>query len=188
MRGETEIPTNLKENERYCRIADGWHIQVSQFTTKNSSDRAIIASTIEEKRENITSKVHTRTRRFSSIPYWQATWYCILQSNLPVVWYRRRRRRANRSWTWAVANDHAKKTEKNATSSKATRWNNALRQQVPGGNWTILCHQWICDGRKQFSSSTWTNTQGQEILKIQDYKQALLDDNIKNWASERNWK
>ena len=54
---------------RYCRIADGWHVQVSPTRYFHRQNQCRLDSWGED--EEIT-KVLSTTRRFSSRPYWQA--------------------------------------------------------------------------------------------------------------------
>ena len=54
----------------YCRIADWWHVQVSHFLADMSSNRAIIAWTVEERRKKLPFSAYFRQRNFSSEPCW----------------------------------------------------------------------------------------------------------------------
>ena len=145
--------------------------------------------------EITTAKEHTRTRRFSSRPCWQAT--MCLQFNLPVVWYRKYtekigRRRKTRSRFRAVDTNYAKKAE-NASSSRrlvatTTHWESrdadsqsfrTGRNCQNGGNWKVLCYQRICYGWKQFYSFV------QRVLRTKEFSRSKVDKKFVTISSGR---
>ena len=166
---------------RCCRIADGWHIQVSHFPPDISSDRAIIDRLGSwGKEEAITiSNVHSTTSRFSSRPNLQAIYnVCTIEVAVVRNWKsgtcteNNGRWRTNRSRTRAV--DITRKDTSSrrlvATTHRESRddsesfWTDSICQN--SGKWQILHYQWICYVWKQFYAFL------QRILRLKKFSKS----------------
>ena len=179
-------------NMWYCQIANGWPIQVSYFPPNISSDRAIIAWTVEERKKKFTSPWYIRKQEDSHHDHIGKQFSMYFQSNLPTVWYwksgscTQKSGRRNQSPTRAVGIDYAK-TAKHATSLRrldATTHresrdadSDSFRTEASFA-WTVENGQFCITNEILLWMETALhidaeNTPNQEILRVGDYKQFL---------------
>ena len=156
------------------RIADGWHIQVSQLPPDISSDRAILAWTVEERTEQLPFPTYMRKKKEDSHHYHDGQAICCVFTtefssdmrlkNLVLMPRKDEDEEHIDPEPEQLTFDYAEKAE-NATSSKrlvATTHReprNADSQSSRTGricpnyaDWTILHHRWVCYGWKQLHS------------------------------------
>ena len=179
---------------RWDSVANGWPFQVSHFPPDISSDRAIIAWTIEERRKRLPFPGYIRQQDDSHQDHIGNQFLAYLQSNTSVVWDSKsgtytensRRRRANRSGPWAAVIDHTKTAER-CHKLEATRCYNSQKitrrwfGELP--NRQHVAERWKMDNSTLPLNPSWMETallflcreySGlQGLLESQDYKQFL---------------
>ena len=191
---QTSVLHNAKEVAAFATQFKPWHWcfleTASENTSDVSSDRGIIAWTVEERMNKFnTPKVHSRTRRCSAIPFCrQSTKY--FQSHLPVVWDRNfgthtlkseeeeevieidpeqltiitQKKRAEHVTSSRRLDAETHCESRNADSQGFRK--DRMSQNVEIGQ--FLHHGWICYGWKQFYSFMQRILRAQEFLKFKN--------------------
>ena len=180
-------------------VENGWRIQVSHFAPEISSDRAIIAWTIEERRKRLLFPGYIRQQEDSHQDHIGNQFLVYLQSKMLVVRDSKsrtynensRRRRANRSGPWAAVIDHARTAER-CHKLEATRCCNSQKitrrwfGELP--NRQHLVERWKMDNSTLPLNPSWMETAllfcAENTQVSRDFSKvkitSILDNHVKN--------